>query len=63
MRAIAQSPRMDEDPKFKRRWGSTGYIVLIVIAVLLAVFILRPLGQGLTNPFQAITTALSGQPR
>jgi len=54
---------MDEDPKFKRRWGSTGYIVLIVIAVLLAVFILRPLGQGLTNPFQAITTALSGQPR
>ena len=54
---------MDEDPKSKRRWGSTGYIVLIVLAILIAVFIIRPLGQGLVNPFQSITSALSGQQR
>ncbi len=54
---------MDDDSKSKRRWSSTGYIVLIVIAILIAVFIIRPLGQGLTNPFQAITSALGGQQR
>jgi hypothetical protein len=59
LRGIEQSPLMDDDPKSKRRWGSTGYIVLIVIAVLIAVCILRPLGQSLTNPFQAIGSALS----
>ena len=54
----------DQDPwKPKRRWGNVGYIVLIVIAILIAVCVLRPLGQSLTNPFQVITGALSGQKR
>jgi hypothetical protein len=51
----------DETKRQKRRWGSVGYIVLIVIAILIAVFVLRPLSQGAMSPFQAITSALSGQ--
>jgi hypothetical protein len=54
-------PDQDETKRQKRRWGSAGYIILIVGAILIAVFVLRPLGQGLTNPFSAITSALSGQ--
>ena len=53
---------MDPDPwKPKRRWGSAGYLVLIVVAILVAVFILRPLGQALTAPFWQITNALGGK--
>jgi Flp pilus assembly pilin Flp len=51
----------DETKRKKQRWGSVGYIALIVGAILIAVFVLRPLGQGLTNPFSAITSALGGQ--
>ncbi len=56
-------PDQDETKRRKQRWGSAGYIVLIVGAILIAVFVLRPLGQTLTNPFSAITSALGGQQR
>jgi hypothetical protein len=54
---------MDIEPRRKGPWQPWHYIVLIVLAILVAICVLRPLGQGLVTPFQAITTALSGQPR
>jgi hypothetical protein len=58
-RAAAQSSRMDEDelPKGKRRWGSSGYIALIVIAVLIAVCVVLPLGEEIRGVFQRLTDA------
>ena len=62
VRAAAQSSRMDEDddlqrPKAKRRWGSMGYIILIIIAVLIAVCVVLPLGEGIRSIFQRLTDA------
>jgi hypothetical protein len=62
-RGGAQSWRMDDEPRRKRPWQPWQYLALIVIAVLAAVLLLRPLGSGLVSPFQAITSALSGQQR
>ena len=56
-------PDQDETKRQKRRWGSLGYIVIIVGAILIAVFVLRPLSQGAMSPFQVITSALGGQQR
>ena len=62
VRAAAQSSRMDEDddlqrPKAKRRWGSAGYIVLIIIAVLIAICVVLPLGEQVRSVFQRLTDA------
>jgi hypothetical protein len=54
---------MDFEPRRKGPWQPWQYITLVVIAILLAILLLRPLGVGLVNPFQAITSALSGQQR
>jgi hypothetical protein len=54
---------MDDEPRRKRPWQPWQYITLIVLAILVAVFVLRPLGQQVVNPFSAITSALSGQQR
>ena len=53
---------MDEDddlqrPKAKRRWGSMGYIILIIIAVLIAVCVVLPLGEQVRSVFQRLTDA------
>ena len=53
---------MDEDddlqrPKAKRRWGSMGYIILIIVAVLIAVCVVLPSGEGIRSIFQRLTDA------
>jgi len=57
----AQAWHMDDEPRPKRPWQPWQYITLIVLAILVAVFVLRPVGTMLLSPFQAITGALSGQ--
>jgi hypothetical protein len=52
---------MDDEPRRKRPWQPWQYITLIVLAILAAVLVLRPLSVGTLSPFQAITSALSGQ--
>ncbi len=54
---------MDIEPRRKRPWSPWQYVVLVVIAFLIAVFCLVPLGHWVTSPFQAISSALSGQQR
>jgi hypothetical protein len=52
---------MSNEPRRKSPWEPWQYITLIAIAILVAILVLRPLSSGLVNPFQAITSALSGQ--
>ena len=54
---------MEDEPRRKRPWQPWQYVTLIVLAILVAVLVLRPLGVELLNPFQAITSTLSGQQR
>lgn len=58
LRGIAQPSLMD-DPTPKRPRSPVGYIVLVVIAVLIAVFVVRPIGQQITGVFQRLTNAFS----
>jgi hypothetical protein len=48
-----------DDRKTPRRWGSMTYIVLIVLAILIAVFVVRPIGLEITGVFQRLTDAFS----
>ena len=52
--------RLDEAQK-NDTTTTFGVITLIVLAILVAVLVLRPLSLGVVSPFQAITSALSGQ--
>ena len=54
---------MDEGPRRKGPWQPWQYITLVVIAILVAFLLLRPLSSGLVSPFQAITSSLSNQQR
>lgn len=45
------------DPTPRRPRSPLGYIMLIVIAVLIAVFVVRPMGQEITGVFQRLTDA------
>ncbi len=58
MRGAAQPSRMDDEPKRKRPWSPWQYLTLIVIAILLVVFVVRPIGQQVTGVFQRLTDAL-----
>jgi hypothetical protein len=57
VRGPAQSSRMDDEPNRKRPWSPWQYIVLIVIAILLAVFVIRPIGLQIAGVFQRLTDA------
>jgi hypothetical protein len=48
-----------DDPKPKRPWSPFQYIVLIVIAILIAVFVVRPIGLEITGVFQRLIDAFS----
>ena len=48
----------DKD-KPKRPWSGFGYLVLVVIAILVAYFIVRPIGQEVASVFQTLTNAFS----
>jgi hypothetical protein len=56
LHAAAQSSLMD-DPKPKRPWSPWQYIVLVVIAMLIAVFVVRPIGLEIAGVFQRLTDA------
>lgn len=49
------------DGKNKRPWGGFGYLIVVVIAVLAAWFILRPIGLQVRDVFQRLTNALGGR--
>jgi len=47
---------MSED-KPKHPWSPWQYIVLVVIAMLIAVFVVRPIGLEIAGVFQRLTDA------
>jgi hypothetical protein len=60
LRATAQSSRMDdndEQPKPKGRWGIVGPVVLIIVATVIAVCVVLPLGEGVRSVFQRLVDA------
>jgi hypothetical protein len=59
-RAEAQPWLMDEfddQPQRKRPWSPWQYVILAVVAILIAVFVLRPVGLEITSVFQRLTDA------
>jgi len=57
---IAQPSLMDDlenDPRRKRPWSPLHYIVLVVIVILIAVFVVRPIGLQIAGVFQRLTDA------
>jgi ABC-type Fe3+ transport system permease subunit len=66
VRAAAQSSRMidpNDSPRRKRPWSPWQYLTLIVIAILIAVFVVRPVGMQITSVFQTLTDAFANQKR
>jgi hypothetical protein len=47
----------ENEPSRKRPRSPWQYIVLIVIAILIAVFVIRPIGLQITGVFQRLTDA------
>jgi hypothetical protein len=52
---------MKPDDKSKRPWGGFGYLILVVIAILVAYFIVLPIGRQVGDVFQTLTNALQGK--
>lgn len=50
---------MPED-KPKRPWSGFAYLVIVVIAILIAYFLVYPVGQMIRNVFLTLTHALGG---
>jgi len=48
---------MDDEPRGKSPWKPWQYIVLVVIAILVAVFVVRPIGVQIMGVFQRLTDA------
>ena len=46
---------MDDEPRRKRPWSPWQYIVLVVFAILVAVFVVRPIGILIMSVFQRLT--------
>ncbi len=47
----------DDQPQRKRPWSPWQYVILAVVAILIAVFVLRPVGLEITSVFQRLTDA------
>jgi hypothetical protein len=57
---VAQSSRVDnfeDNPRRKRPWSPWQYLVLAVVAILIAVFVVRPIGLQIVGVFQRLTDA------
>ena len=54
------SSNMEKD-KPKKPWGGFGYLILIVLVILVAYFIVLPIGQEISGVFQKLTNALQGK--
>jgi len=50
-----------EKDKPKKPWGGFGYLILIVLVILVAYFIVLPIGQEISGVFQKLTNALQGK--
>jgi hypothetical protein len=48
---------LEDDPTPKSPWSPWQYIVLVVIAILIAVFVVRPIGLEIPGVFQRLTDA------
>ena len=53
--------RPPEPKKPKRPWGGFGWLIIIVIAILVAYFVLLPIGQEIRGVFQTLTDAFQGK--
>lgn len=49
-------PQPQKD-KPKRPWSGFGYVILVTLAILVAYFIVLPVGQEVASVFQRLTTA------
>jgi hypothetical protein len=61
-----QPSRMDDpedEPKPKRPWSPWQYVALIVLAMLFAALVLRPIAVQITSVFQTLTDAFAHQQR
>ncbi len=54
-------PINPNDPKQKKSWGGFGYLILIVIAILVAYFVVLPLGLQVRQTFQTLDNAVGGK--
>lgn len=52
---------MPLDPKDKKPWSGFGFLIIVVLAVLVAYFIVLPVGQEVRSVFQKLTTAFRGK--
>ena len=50
-----------EKDKPKGPWGGFGYMILAVLAILVAYFIVLPIGEQIRGVFQQLTDAFSGK--
>jgi len=48
---------MEKKDKPKKPWGGFGYLVLVVISVLVAYFLVLPIGREVAGVFQRLTDA------
>jgi len=51
----------DSEDKPKRPWSGFGYLILVVIAILVALFLVRPLGLEVRSIFQTLNDAFQGK--
>jgi len=49
------------EPKNKRPWGGFGYLIIVVLAILVAYFVILPIGQEVRGVFQKLTDAFQGK--
>jgi hypothetical protein len=46
-----------EKDKPKKPWGGFGYLILVIIAILVAYFVVLPVGREIGSVFQRLTDA------
>ena len=49
------------DNKPKRPWSGFGTLIIIVVAILVAYFVVLPIGEQVRGIFQTLTNALGGK--
>jgi len=52
-------PKSEDKPK--RPWAGFGYLILVVIIILVACFLVRPIGLEVRDIFQRLNDAFQGK--
>jgi hypothetical protein len=52
-------PSLNDKPK--RPWSGFGTLVIIIVAILVAYFVVLPMGQQVRGVFQTLTNAFGGR--